>query len=624
MAKGDETRSRICEAAIRVASRDGMQALTIDNVAAEASLSKGGVMHHFRSKEQLLEGAVAHFGTMVEAALSAEVANDPHPRFRWARAFLKVGFGQSSTDVPPPTDKDATASPSLIQPGGMDRFVVAMVAASVHHPQIMKPVVEFGQRLKQRLLSDPNDGMDTLMIWLMLDGLFFWQHLGFLDRDDPLRERIAKELARRVGELSSGTRRSVIGREPKVKPSVGFTGEPANRSPSSKSTARTARRPSTRAQKSRSGAANRIGLFSLLAVFVLSAAAFVYHDEILALFRPKAPEATNEPTEKPRRRVHSLGRLEPTGTVIQLAAPSGNEGARVERLLVREGEDVSEGQVIALMDMHSRRSAVVAEAQANLETAKNRATQVRLGAKSGDIQSAKASYQSAIQQQAVAKRDLDRALPLAKRNNLTEEELDSRQWAFDRATKEVERTKGLLESVSEVREIDVKVADASVAAAQAALETATANLEATQVKSPSKGKILKIYARAGEKIGERGLVELGQVEQMQAVAEIYEGDANQVRKGQLATIILDSTREKFEAVVDEVGYMVARKVVLTNDPISDSDARILEVRLNLTREGSERVARLSNARVEVSIDVDELEPEAKLSAVQNPMEPSPR
>jgi len=32
--------------------------------------------------------------------------------------------------------------------------------------------------------------------------------------------------------------------------------------------------------------------------------------------------------------VHSLGRLEPKGTLLSIAAPSGNEGNRLERLLV--------------------------------------------------------------------------------------------------------------------------------------------------------------------------------------------------------------------------------------------------------------------------------------------------
>jgi HlyD family secretion protein len=47
---------------------------------------------------------------------------------------------------------------------------------------------------------------------------------------------------------------------------------------------------------------------------------------------------------------------------------------------------------------------------------------------------------------------------------------------------------------------------------------------------------------------------------------------------------------------------VARKIVLTNDPVSDTDARVVEVRIDLEPESARRVERLSNARVEVFIE----------------------
>ncbi len=48
--------------------------------------------------------------------------------------------------------------------------------------------------------------------------------------------------------------------------------------------------------------------------------------------------------------VTALGRLEPNGEVIKLSAPTANEGNRVEQLLVKEGDRVKVGQVIAIME----------------------------------------------------------------------------------------------------------------------------------------------------------------------------------------------------------------------------------------------------------------------------------
>ena len=48
----------------------------------------------------------------------------------------------------------------------------------------------------------------------------------------------------------------------------------------------------------------------------------------------------------------TLGRLEPRGEVIQLAASS--KGSRVEQLLVQRGDRVQAGQVLAVLDSRDR------------------------------------------------------------------------------------------------------------------------------------------------------------------------------------------------------------------------------------------------------------------------------
>jgi AcrR family transcriptional regulator len=69
MGRGAVTRGRILERAIEVASRDGLQGLTIGRLADELGLSKSGLYAHFGSKEELevrvLERAVARFRAQV-------------------------------------------------------------------------------------------------------------------------------------------------------------------------------------------------------------------------------------------------------------------------------------------------------------------------------------------------------------------------------------------------------------------------------------------------------------------------------------------------------------------------------------------------------------------------------
>ncbi|WLD15268.1 hypothetical protein [Planctellipticum variicoloris] len=313
--------------------------------------------------------------------------------------------------------------------------------------------------------------------------------------------------------------------------------------------------------------------------------------------------ASPDPAAIPVNHVHALGRLEPAGTVLSLSPPSGNEGARVERMLVAEGDDVPADFVVATLDNADRRRAALAEAEARLDAAKARLNQTRAGAKEGDIAAQRYAVDVVVEQIKVAQRELKRARELHAKNVLTIEDLDNKQWAVDRAELEHRRAQELLKSVSEVREIDVRVAEQDVATALAAVQRAQSELDASEVRTRSAGRILKIHTHQGERIGDQGLLEIGDVLHMEAVAEIFEADVFRVRPGQVALVKLDCANEELRGEVAEVGHLVARKAVLSNDPVSDTDARVVEVRIRLNPEDCERVARLSNARVEVQIEL---------------------
>ncbi len=53
MSKGDDTRERILDRAFRVATRDGLEGLSIGMLAGELGMSKSGLFAHFGSKEDL-------------------------------------------------------------------------------------------------------------------------------------------------------------------------------------------------------------------------------------------------------------------------------------------------------------------------------------------------------------------------------------------------------------------------------------------------------------------------------------------------------------------------------------------------------------------------------------------
>jgi len=185
-----DKREQICEAAVRIVARSGFAAVTIDGVAREAGLSKGGVLHHFPTKDELLVGATRYFGEKADRMLTQRVADDPRPRRRWARAFVDCVF-------PDNTDPAAGWEPFPVEV--IEGFMNANLAAVANGASAAEPLRELGQRLQRRLLAD-GDGLDQLLVWLAVDGVMMWEMMGLLQRSDPLYQQIGDALRRRVNE----------------------------------------------------------------------------------------------------------------------------------------------------------------------------------------------------------------------------------------------------------------------------------------------------------------------------------------------------------------------------------------------------------------------------------------
>ena len=78
--------------------------------------------------------------------------------------------------------------------------------------------------------------------------------------------------------------------------------------------------------------------------------------------------------------ITAIGRLEPRGEVVKLSAPAGLSGSsRVQQLLVREGQRVQQGQVVAILDSRDTSMAVVEEAKAKLQESRANLAQVSAG-----------------------------------------------------------------------------------------------------------------------------------------------------------------------------------------------------------------------------------------------------
>ena len=81
--------------------------------------------------------------------------------------------------------------------------------------------------------------------------------------------------------------------------------------------------------------------------------------------------------------VVALGRLEPKGEVIKIAASSS--GNRIAQLQVKQGDTVKKGQIIAILDSRDRLQAELEQAQEQVRVNQAKLAQVQAGAKTGEI-----------------------------------------------------------------------------------------------------------------------------------------------------------------------------------------------------------------------------------------------
>ena len=84
--------------------------------------------------------------------------------------------------------------------------------------------------------------------------------------------------------------------------------------------------------------------------------------------------------------VTSLGRLEPLSEVIKISAPSTQSGkGTLTQLLVKEGDKVKQGQIIAILDSRQRLEAALSSATEDVKVSQSNLAKVKAGAKQGEI-----------------------------------------------------------------------------------------------------------------------------------------------------------------------------------------------------------------------------------------------
>lgn len=178
-------RDTILAAATRLISREGARRLTLDAVAAEARLSKGGLLYHFASKDDLIRGLVETLVAQFDAEV--ETISVPGTPGAWTRAYL-----DATAKAPVPGTQAHAPGAS---PGHGPALTSSGIAAAVaNNPALLEPVRQAYRRWQQNLESDGIDPVDATIVRLACDGLWFSDLIGL----DPLPEFLSHAVVSRL------------------------------------------------------------------------------------------------------------------------------------------------------------------------------------------------------------------------------------------------------------------------------------------------------------------------------------------------------------------------------------------------------------------------------------------
>jgi AcrR family transcriptional regulator len=91
-------RRQLLDCAMRLALEHGPAGITVQGVSEAAGVTRGGLFHHFPSRQALVEGVYADMVAKTDADIDALMAEDPRPRGSFTRAYVQAVFADPALD----------------------------------------------------------------------------------------------------------------------------------------------------------------------------------------------------------------------------------------------------------------------------------------------------------------------------------------------------------------------------------------------------------------------------------------------------------------------------------------------------------------------------------------------
>jgi HlyD family secretion protein len=339
--------------------------------------------------------------------------------------------------------------------------------------------------------------------------------------------------------------------------------------------------------------------------------------------------------EVTKTKVSALGRIQPSGGVISVF---GLPGDRIEKLSAKQGDKVAKDTILAelasrkdrelerdlvviqLREARAQRAAIGDAGKAKIAVIDAETAQLQSG-RTGDLKAQDAKIASLILQSRVAHDSWNRLKSL-ERTPVSAQDLEKSELLYQQAESELTATRAIRDKTEKgydqneaalkakrsaaVAELDEALKRVPVDSLAENLKIAERRLEATQVKAPVAGSVLKVIGHEGEATGTQPIFQLADTGEMVVIAEVYETDIHDLdswlSQSPVQTTITSRALGKpltGEVHRGQITHEIAKNQLFSLNPREDIDRRVVEVRVDIRPDSVELASHYVGLEVQV-------------------------
>ncbi|HEV2650686.1 MAG TPA: TetR/AcrR family transcriptional regulator [Rhizomicrobium sp.] len=172
-ARSERSRNAALDAALTIIARDGPARLTLDAISRESGISKGGLMHQFRTKDAvlkaLLEKQTEHFDAFARS-FNADAPGRVQPLLAMQIATLR----------------EAISTPRSV--------VFAVLGAAAQDPNLMAAARDRDTKKIEAIKEEASDADLALLRWVAAWGLALTSMMGLSPLSKKDRARLFERL----------------------------------------------------------------------------------------------------------------------------------------------------------------------------------------------------------------------------------------------------------------------------------------------------------------------------------------------------------------------------------------------------------------------------------------------